>query len=509
MLFAIREKGDARGAGGGRLDAGGAEVESDLWDSRFMLRGDHDADVLHNARWGPRGWFKPSCVPISVILVLIVLVVLLPLLDGPGRTGSEITTPSPTVLPAAPCDSTCRISLVESIPEGLVYPPGSTPHPSTYQTWLDLIQAAEYSIEIASFYWTLQQGEVYPDPSSKQGGQVFQSLLEAGTKRNVSVFIAQNMPSKSQPNIDTEFLASKGAAQVRSVDFQHLMGAGVLHTKLWIVDRSHIYIGSANMDWRSLSQVKELGAVIYNCTCLANDIGKIFDVYWALGLPNVQIPGSWPDNLSTPYGIQTPMNVSLNGTETLTYLSSSPPSFCPSGRATDLAAILDVIQEAEKFISISVMDYIPMTIYTPRQRLWTDIDDALRAAAINRKIHVRLLISLWNHTRPAIPHFLRSLSALSGAIKNVKVEARMFVVPSTPEQEKIPFSRVNHNKYMVTDKTAYIGTSNWSGDYFISTGGVGLVITENNGNGTSIRAQLQEVFERDWTSPYSKPVPTE
>lgn len=30
---------------------------------------------------------------------------------------------------------------------------------------------------------------------------------------------------------------------------------GVLHTKFWVVDKKHVYIGSANMDWRSLTQV--------------------------------------------------------------------------------------------------------------------------------------------------------------------------------------------------------------------------------------------------------------
>jgi len=54
---------------------------------------------------------------------------------------------------------------------------------------------------------------------------------------------------------------------------------------------------------------------------------------------------------------------------------------------------------------------------------------------------------------------------------------------------------------MVTDQAAYIGTSNWSGDYFINTGGVGLVI-----NGTSLRDQLKEVFDRDWNSPYAMPL---
>lgn len=30
---------------------------------------------------------------------------------------------------------------------------------------------------------------------------------------------------------------------------------GVLHSKFWVVDGQHIYMGSANMDWRSLAQV--------------------------------------------------------------------------------------------------------------------------------------------------------------------------------------------------------------------------------------------------------------
>ncbi|KAH9380129.1 hypothetical protein HPB48_000738 [Haemaphysalis longicornis] len=50
---------------------------------------------------------------------------------------------------------------------------------------------------------------------------------------------------------------------------------GVLHTKFWIVDSKHAYIGSANMDWRSLTQVKEVGLLIENCSCIAKDLEKI------------------------------------------------------------------------------------------------------------------------------------------------------------------------------------------------------------------------------------------
>lgn len=44
---------------------------------------------------------------------------------------------------------------------------------------------------------------------------------------------------------------------MRKVDFGRLT-RGVLHSKFWIVDRKHVFIGSANMDWRALTQVKSL-----------------------------------------------------------------------------------------------------------------------------------------------------------------------------------------------------------------------------------------------------------
>ena len=46
-------------------------------------------------------------------------------------------------------------------------------------------------------------------------------------------------------------------AEVRIVNLTELLlRSGVLHTKLWIVDGKHVYFGSANMDYRALTQVK-------------------------------------------------------------------------------------------------------------------------------------------------------------------------------------------------------------------------------------------------------------
>lgn len=47
-------------------------------------------------------------------------------------------------------------------------------------------------------------------------------------------------------------------AQVRTLNFKKWFGSGILHTKMWLIDRRHFYVGSANLDWRSLTQVGSL-----------------------------------------------------------------------------------------------------------------------------------------------------------------------------------------------------------------------------------------------------------
>ncbi|KAF5305553.1 hypothetical protein FQA39_LY01644 [Lamprigera yunnana] len=484
---------------------GSHDEENDIWSQTYMLPGEADNTALK--RWGQKqAWCKPSCIPISIILVLIFLVVLLPLLDhAMERTDSHVIP----LLSGTHLD-TCSMSLVESIPEGLVYSDNATIFPSTYHTWLDLINSSRETIEIASFYWTLRTSEVYPHPSSSQGEDVFQALLNVGLTKGVKIKIAQNIPTQSNPNTDTEYLVKRKAAEVRDLNFPQLLGSnGVLHTKLWIIDRTHAYIGSANMDWRSLTQVKELGIVVRNCSSLSEDIAKIFDVYWMLGIPGAKVPNRWPSFLETHYNVNTPMNLILNNETFQTYISSSPPPLSPAGRTNDLEALLNTIKKAEKFVYISVMDYFPLTIFTPKIKFWASIDNALRTAAIN-KITVRLLISKWNHTRQSEYYFLKSLADINNSYSYIKIEVKLFIVPATEDQANIPFARVNHNKYMVTDNTVYIGTSNWSGDYFIDTAGIGAIIHDpmynRNDTHVTIRRQLQAIFERDWNSQYAFPL---
>lgn len=52
------------------------------------------------------------------------------------------------------------------------------------------------------------------------------------------------------------------------------------------------------------------------------------------------------------------------------------------------------------------------------------------------------------------------------------------------------------------------GTSNWSGDYFVSTAGSALVVnqTASQSPEPTVQSQLKAVFERDWNSAYSTPL---
>ena len=97
-------------------------------------------------------------------------------------------------------------------------------------------------------------------------------------------------------------------------------------------------------------------------------------------------------------------------------------------------------------------------------------------------------------------------------MQHILVFQRLFKVPASESQRKIPYSRVQHTKYMVTDNAAYIGTSNWSADYFVSTGGIGYIINQTSPDAKNqlysdtIQRQLEDVFSRDWNSNYTKSI---
>uniref|UniRef100_A0A0N5CBK3 PLD phosphodiesterase domain-containing protein n=1 Tax=Strongyloides papillosus TaxID=174720 RepID=A0A0N5CBK3_STREA len=433
------------------------------------------------------------------------MVIIFPLLNDEGYDTSTKNYERTGV-----CSDSCKIKLIESIPTNLTYDKDKIIHSSTYNAWNILLSKATKSIDIAVLYWNLREPNSEQFPTSINGRNIYDRLKKIGEEGNVNIRIAQNLPSKDFPQTDAFDLQKGTNVKVRSLNFTHLLGSGVLHTKFWIVDQKHIYIGSANMDWKSLTEVKEMGVLIEDCSCLAHDLHKIFTVYWTLGNPNSIIPKRWPIYLRTYFNYDNPIILKLNNVPSTAFFSSSPPEFSPKGRQNDSDAILDVFDGAEKYAKIAVMDYLPTTLYMSDDKnfFWGDIDYKIRET-IYRGIDVKILLSKWEHTRNETMSYMKSLLDMNNANIKGKVEVKFFTVPSTKEQKKISYARVNHNKYMVTDQHALIGTSNWVGDYFISTAGVSLVIgkdTEDTNGVKGIIDELNDVFDRDWDSKYAQPL---
>ncbi|XP_047719635.1 5'-3' exonuclease PLD4 isoform X1 [Prionailurus viverrinus] len=463
--------------------------------------------------------------------------------EGPTRPRGHGSSPAQEPLPGGPRQQqqdSCRLVLVESIPQDLPSAAGSLSAQPLAQAWSQLLDAAQESIHVASFYWSLTGPDIGVNDSSSRPGEALLSKLQQRLARNVSLAVATSSPSLARKSTDLRVLAaqvealmasaedrcegphvdptyraesqprhsapnSRPGAQVRYVPLRKLTG-GVLHSKFWVVDARHVYLGSANMDWRSLTQVKELGVIIYNCSRLARDLEKTFQTYWVLGAPKAVLPRAWPRNLSSHINRFQPLRDRFEGVPTTAYFSASPPPLCPHGRTGDLEALLAVMGGAQEFIYASVMEYFPTTRFSRPARYWPVLDTALRTAAFNRGVRVRLLVSCWLHTDPRMFPGLRSLQALSDPEAGVSVDVKVFIVP-VRNHSNIPFSRVNHSKFMVTEKAAYIGTSNWSEDYFSSTSGVGLVVSQRASRARpgvpTVQEQLRHLFERDWDSPYA------
>lgn len=53
-----------------------------------------------------------------------------------------------------------------------------------------------------------------------------------------------------------------------------------MHQKMWIADQLHSYVGSANMDWLSLAQVKEMGVLVTNNSPVGVDLSRVFEQWW-------------------------------------------------------------------------------------------------------------------------------------------------------------------------------------------------------------------------------------
>uniref|UniRef100_F1KU68 Phospholipase D3 n=1 Tax=Ascaris suum TaxID=6253 RepID=F1KU68_ASCSU len=301
-----------------------------------------------------------------------------------------------------------------------------------------------------------------------------------------------------------------GAVHRRHLNFQKILGKGTMHSKFIVSDKRSFYLGSANLDWRSLNQKMELGVIVKECPCLAEDLSNVFDTYWELSSDGTATLDSVHrvNQREASYNMRSPLRVIHKGAPTDVFIATSPPLLNGPRRTWDLEAILRAINDSKAYLYIHVMDYFPMFVYSKPRRYWPVIDDAIRKAVF-RGVEVKMLVAALHY--PALGlRFLSSLESLSGINTNGSIEARIFKVPTPAAMQTVMVrERRTHNKFVVTDDTIIIGTSNWSGDYFDGGSTGAAFVAQQHGAGEEGRplvAEMKGIFLRDWYSEYTHSV---
>ncbi|XP_060773126.1 inactive phospholipase D5 [Neoarius graeffei] len=389
------------------------------------------------------------------------------------------------------CSHSCQVVLVENIPEDIAI--SHERNTSLAKGLHHLLDLAEKSVEIVSPWWDLNSTEQDSRFSQAKEGPLLLSQLMDLKARHVQLKVA----SENTSSTELKLLSNYGA-DLRSLNMMALT-KGELHSSFWVVDRKHLYIGSAAMDWRALSTLKELGVIVYDCRCLAVDLHRIFNLYWQLAYKEF-VPSIWSKRLSALYSKDFLFH--FNGSNAKAYFSSSPNIFCPKDRTTDIEAIFRVIQDAKRFVCISMTDYLPLLSSRSHNKYWSRLDGMVREALILKRIKVRLLISCREQTHPLTFNFLWSLQSLCVQMVNCSMEARFF---SPRVQDDGSTQGIHHHRYVVTDNAVYIGNLDWVGSEFVFNAGAGLVVSET-GRSSVLVQRLKSVFDRDWHSSYAKPL---
>lgn len=76
--------------------------------------------------------------------------------------------------------------------------------------------------------------------------------------------------------------------------------------------------------------MKELGVIVYNCSCLVLDLQRIFALYSSLKYKN-KIPPSWSKRLYGVYDTQNKLTLQLNETKSEAFVSVSSEMNCREG----------------------------------------------------------------------------------------------------------------------------------------------------------------------------------
>ncbi|KAF8371715.1 hypothetical protein PRIPAC_78144 [Pristionchus pacificus] len=447
--------------------------------------------------------------------------------------------PIPTYPPAESCPAAgtyskcsvdCEFQICESVPDDLYDTDRGTW--STTKCWLRLIESAEHEIVMGTYYWTLLEAETDKDCKDKEkcakwsdeGKQVYDALV-AAAQRGIAIRISVNTPDPNGNGFAKEHTLIEPMAirdvnpekvQVRSVNFTRIIGGGgILHTKE--SEPAKRCLKKKNNDFfslspwtastgtpgrptltgaRSLRATKEIGVATFNCACVAEDLQRILESHWYMGAEDAVLPASWPAEYTTNAGHDRPYNVPrTEGPATAIHFSTAPPQFNACGRDNDIDNMIQMIDEAEDYLYMAVMDYAPTSLFegkTTPNIYYERLDAAIKRAAYERFVD------------PGVT-----------PCKTGSIDARLYNLPEEG-WEGVPFVRYQHTKFFISERAAFIGlfsrvrnsgTSNWAADYWINTAGISIAIrSADHGGQEQLVDLVKKVYLEDWNSPYATPI---
>jgi phosphatidylserine/phosphatidylglycerophosphate/cardiolipin synthase-like enzyme len=384
-----------------------------------------------------------------------------------GACAAPRATPVPVKVatPAAPRDA---IELVESAPTET-----TLNHPDVRDAadvWPEMIGAARSTLDIAQFY-------VSDAPGSRMSAVV--EAIEAAADRGVRVrLLVEKVFVEKYPE-SLARLGRRAHVEVRVFDLHATMG-GILHAKYFVVDGRSAFVGSQNFDWRALEHIQEIG-VRLESVALAGQLDELFSADWdvAGGGPATRWAKAWTGGA----GIVTGDGLKVR-------IGASPRGYLPDEAMWDLPMLVDWIDRASATIDVQLLTYKPAM---HDGAAFATIDDALRRA-VARGVCVRLLVSHWGMRDAGLARLAKELPPPSSV--------RILTIPRAAAGD-IPFGRVAHAKYAVFDGArAWVGTSNWEGDYFLASRNVSVLV-----EGAPFAARLDGVFADGWGSAYAKALP--
>lgn len=364
------------------------------------------------------------------------------------------------------------VSLVESEPCETTLDRADLKNAS--DVWLEMFGQAKQTIDIAQFY--ASEADAQWLASSK-----LTPLIEAlGIAHKRGVKIRLLVDEKFVPQYQTTLeLFERSGAEVRRIKGDSVYGA-VLHAKFFVVDGRASFIGSQNFDWRALDHIQEMGLRLDSIE-IASLLLEIFETDWA-------IAGGAP--LTTRVHKGTPPGIFPGIEAESVELVASPKLWLPNESMWDLPKIIELLDQAKQSIQIQVLKY---KTKDRSGEHFTALEEALFRAA-KRGVKIQFLVSEWGIKDSSL-EAVQTLQSVA--------EVRVIKIPAW-SGGAIPFARVAHAKYFIVDnENAWIGTSNWEGDYFTKSRNVGVILRRGQ-----VPQRLAKFFEENWSSSYVGAIPS-